>query len=538
MKVRGIVYLLLTLCAFAAGCGSRQEDEYVLSDRTASLIPEARKPVTDVLEASFGHPSRLVAWLELPVDFGHCAGVVADPADIPETERGRKIKVTLDVPKSAAGPSSHSSLAGLGVFWLSGSQAVTDGEVTPTTPFPGIHVSSFDESSQVLTLVERMESAPQPGDRFWVVGHRFQEGAVLFRQNCLRCHGLTGDGNGPDASGLNPLPRDYRLGLFKFTSTKPTERIARTDLSRTVRSGIPGTAMPVFETVLDDDQLASVVEYVRWLAMRGELENKLALLLTIDYSSEAVKERLTVEDMKSVLADLRDYITEFFVPEDIPAEVDVLAETWKRADEPSSRVVPGREQGQTLEELVQWFDRNRDGLDALVRWCEANRDKVKSGELSTDEYPESVLRLIKSDADFTKLVQAARDGREATRSQLDEVSLANGRRIYLGDEVKCYACHGETGHGDGPQTKEFQMISGQNEMYPDPGLYDDWGHKIHPNDLTQGTYRAGKQPIDIYRRIYSGIKATPMSSFATTLTDDDIWDLVNYTLSLSSAAPQ
>jgi len=37
-------------------------------------------------------------------------------------------------------------------------------------------------------------------------------------------------------------------------------------------------------------------------------------------------------------------------------------------------------------------------------------------------------------------------------------------------------------------------------------------------------------PIEIYRRIYSGINGTPMPSFANALKDnpETIWDLVSY----------
>ena len=43
----------------------------------------------------------------------------------------------------------------------------------------------------------------------------------LFREHCVHCHGVTGDGLGPTAAFLNPYPRDYRPGVFKFKSTEP-----------------------------------------------------------------------------------------------------------------------------------------------------------------------------------------------------------------------------------------------------------------------------------------------------------------------------
>jgi mono/diheme cytochrome c family protein len=38
----------------------------------------------------------------------------------------------------------------------------------------------------------------------------------LYRQHCAHCHGVSGDGLGPTAAFLNPFPRDYRKGIFKF----------------------------------------------------------------------------------------------------------------------------------------------------------------------------------------------------------------------------------------------------------------------------------------------------------------------------------
>ena len=49
---------------------------------------------------------------------------------------------------------------------------------------------------------------------------RPQEGGyAIYRKNCLHCHGVSGAGDGPTAPFLYPLPRDYRKGIFKFTST-------------------------------------------------------------------------------------------------------------------------------------------------------------------------------------------------------------------------------------------------------------------------------------------------------------------------------
>jgi mono/diheme cytochrome c family protein len=96
----------------------------------------------------------------------------------------------------------------------------------------------------------------------------------LYRKHCAHCHGITGDGNGPTASFLNPYPRDYRAGLFKFKSTPIGRHPLHEDLKRIVIDGIPGTAMPSFR-LLSDPEIESLVDYVKYLSIRGETERQL-----------------------------------------------------------------------------------------------------------------------------------------------------------------------------------------------------------------------------------------------------------------------
>ena len=106
-------------------------------------------------------------------------------------------------------------------------------------------------------------------------------------------------------------------------------------------------------------------------------------------------------------------------------------------------------------------------------------------------------------------------------------SRERGRKLFHSDTAKCAQCHGPAGKGDGPQTEDYQVILGTNKKRTVPGLFDDWGNPIKPRDLTSGIYRGGRRPLDIYRRIYSGIKGTPMPPFGTALKDEEIWDIVN-----------
>ncbi len=43
--------------------------------------------------------------------------------------------------------------------------------------------------------------------------------AQLYKMYCLNCHGEKGDGQGPLGKTLNPPPRDFTKGEFKFGGT-------------------------------------------------------------------------------------------------------------------------------------------------------------------------------------------------------------------------------------------------------------------------------------------------------------------------------
>lgn len=118
-------------------------------------------------------------------------------------------------------------------------------------------------------------------------------GQAIYEQRCSQCHGDSGDGNGPSAKYMYPRPRDYRKGIFKFSSTPYGYRPLREDIVRTVRQGIRGTSMPGFSLLPEQDQQA-VVDYVLMLSRRGEFESQLVALADAEDAIDAdvVKDEL------------------------------------------------------------------------------------------------------------------------------------------------------------------------------------------------------------------------------------------------------
>jgi mono/diheme cytochrome c family protein len=115
--------------------------------------------------------------------------------------------------------------------------------------------------------------------------------ASFYRVQCYHCHGAEGGGNGSTSQFLDPRPRDYRPGKFKFTALKEKARPRHEDLFRTLADGVYTTAMPSFRR-FSDAQLHGLVDYVRLLAIRGEVEILLADSFTADegLSFDSVKE--------------------------------------------------------------------------------------------------------------------------------------------------------------------------------------------------------------------------------------------------------
>lgn len=88
----------------------------------------------------------------------------------------------------------------------------------------------------------------------------------LYDRYCLACHGERGDGDGPAAPWLWPKPRDFTRGRYKWRSTPSGRPPTDEDLARAIRKGAPGTSMPGFEGILDERQIASLVQTVKAFA--------------------------------------------------------------------------------------------------------------------------------------------------------------------------------------------------------------------------------------------------------------------------------
>jgi mono/diheme cytochrome c family protein len=78
-----------------------------------------------------------------------------------------------------------------------------------------------------------------------------------------------------------------------------------------------------------------------------------------------------------------------------------------------------------------------------------------------------------------------------------EQSVFEGRQIYR--ILNCWKCHGKSGKGDGPASRD---------------LKDDWGQPIRAYNFTvSNRLKCGGDDLDLYRVLHTGMNGSPMPSF-------------------------
>jgi hypothetical protein len=147
----------------------------------------------------------------------------------------------------------------------------------------------------------------------------------------LLCHGVNGDGRGTIARFINPHPRDFRQGLFKFTSVDQTGGYSpprREDLRRTIQQGVEGTAMPAFNLMQPKD-IDALVSYVIHLSIRGKAEfDTISNGYTYGHDADPKKRTLTYDDN---LGPVGEYMQTL---------VAVNLKAWERAPTKAIKIKP------------------------------------------------------------------------------------------------------------------------------------------------------------------------------------------------------
>lgn len=84
------------------------------------------------------------------------------------------------------------------------------------------------------------------------------KGKEIFTKNCATCHGDSGKGDGPAGVALDPKPRDFTAGDFKYGNDD-------SNLMRTIMEGVPNTGMAAWDGRMDEKDAWTVIHYVKSL---------------------------------------------------------------------------------------------------------------------------------------------------------------------------------------------------------------------------------------------------------------------------------
>ena len=246
---------------------------------------------------------------------------------------------------------------------------------------------------------------------------------------------------------------------------------------RTVTLALAFSSMPSF-ALLSDAKIDALVEYVKYLSMRGEVELSLMrAYFELDDEDQGVlpqsREFLFEEIIDPVVerwADADDAVIE--VPE-MPSDIDMVASIAKgkelfygnKANCVKCHGVSGLGDGQAND----YDDWNKVVVQAhkTVEGGIAQADKASTWEMSAEERDEHRMELAWLD--------------------------------------------------------RFETVLDGNALRP---------RMIRPRNLRQGVYRGGMRPIDLYYRIHAGINGAPMPAAKGTVPPEDIWHIVNYIKSL------
>ncbi|MGB7326455.1 MAG: cytochrome c [Rubripirellula sp.] len=303
----------------------------------------------------------------------------------------------------------------------------------------------------------------------------------LYREHCVTCHGVSGDGAGPASLYQKPHPRNFRHGVFKWKSTERSAKPTRDDLRAIVQHGASGSAMPSFAAVEPDD-IDALVDYVMYLSIRGEFERR-AIAAAVDElgygESEDGTEELVTPDLRLAASGETDGA-------EVVAEVlGRVVGDWIAAPEQVVAVAePELLGGQSLAESIE---RGNEIFHGKIANCVGCHGPGGNGEAVLVDFD-----------DWGK-----------------EYSTRLGLTPSDRDDMRPFRKAGALP----PRSAE-------------------------PRNLTQGVYRGGGDRATLFRRIREGIAGTPMPGIELVaeedgrgLTSDQVWDLVRYLQSLDPDGP-
>ena len=200
---------------------------------------------------------------------------------------------------------------------------------------------------------------------------------------CLHCHGLEGNGRGPTGPWLNPPPRDYRLGIFKYTSSTQDQNARkprRDDILHVLAFGIEGTSMPSFN-VLSIEEREAIASYVIHLSLRGEVEGQ---TMTDQMQIDGREQRRRAGGPKYRML-VREDLKNPTMKDAMQDNLALAAARWVAAQKPDAEIKPGPYSTGASDEDVP--DLRRPRQQDLLRTVASSATRTSAGSRTWSTTP-------------------------------------------------------------------------------------------------------------------------------------------------------
>ena len=130
-------------------------------------------------------------------------------------------------------------------------------------------IMSFLAMAMIVIPGTALAAMPDPINK-----DMLEKGKKVYFKRCVWCHGVEGGGDGPSADRLFTRPRNFIQGTFKIRVTDSGELPMDINLINTVKNGLQGSAMPAWGEFLAEDEILSVVQFVKSLVQDREWDDE------------------------------------------------------------------------------------------------------------------------------------------------------------------------------------------------------------------------------------------------------------------------
>jgi high-affinity iron transporter len=191
-----------------------------------------------------------------------------------------------------------------------------------------------------------------------------------------------------------------------------------------------------------------------------------------------------------------------------------VSQTWQMLDYLAVDYAGAVRHGQVVsaseyEEMREFARHARDRVDALPTSPASPALRAQADQLV------ALIDDKATEADVARqahaLANALLQAYPVPTAPVHAPDLARGATLY---QAQCAACHGATGHGDGPAGLQLTP---------------------RPIDFTDQARADQRSVLSLYEVITQGVTDTPMASYKATLSDDDRWALAYYVGTLAYA---